>query len=68
MKNKSVQVFGRFDDYTLWYETFLKMLEQIPSLRQYRKINRLAVKIETMTQKNKYKFKLKSSLFTHLKR
>lgn len=68
MKNKSVQVFGRFDDYTLWYETFMHMIDDFPQLLKFRKLSRLHNQVSDMVKKQKYQFKLTHPRYSHLKR
>lgn len=67
MNNKSVKVFGRFDDYTLWYHVYLKMVSDYPKLLDNRRLNRLKNKIKDMIMKPKYQFKMKENPhFKHL--
>lgn len=56
MKNKSVKSFGKFDDYKLWYYTFLKMCDDIEGMMDNRKISRLYRQVFEMTQDKKYQF------------
>lgn len=41
IKNKSVKSFAKFEDYKLWYHTYLKMMKENPSLRTHRKLARI---------------------------
>ncbi len=67
MNNKSVKVFARFDDYTLWYHVYLNMVKEYPNLLDNRRLNRLKNKIETMISQEKYQFKLTNDpTFKHL--
>ena len=56
MKNKSVKSFGRFDDYKLWYYTFIRMCDDIPILLENRKIKKLYNQVSEMTKDKKYQF------------
>ncbi|MFK5883895.1 MAG: hypothetical protein QM489_06065, partial [Candidatus Izemoplasma sp.] len=47
-KNKSIRSFGKFDDYQLWYHTFNKMCEEIPSLLNNQKLNKLYIEVSEM--------------------
>lgn len=56
MKNKSVKSFGKFDDYKLWYYTFLKMCDDVEYVLENRKINRLYKQVSSMLEDKKYHF------------
>lgn len=56
MKNNSIKSFGRFDDYKLWYYTYLKMCEQVDGLLENRKVRKLYNKILRLTEDKKYQF------------
>lgn len=56
MKNKSIRTFGRFDDYKLWYYTYLKMCEEVDGMLENRKIKKLYNQISILTEDNKYQF------------
>ncbi len=56
MKNKSIRAFGRFDDYKLWYYTYLKMCDEIEELLNNRKLKKLYSQIINLTADQKYQF------------
>lgn len=68
IKNKSIRVFGRFDDFRLWYETYLKMMNEYPKLADFRKLYRLKIFIEEMVEKPRYQFTSNLEKYKHLKR
>lgn len=57
IKNKSLKSFGKFDDYKLWYFTYMKMCDNIPDLLQNNKLKKLYEFTENLTVNDKYKFK-----------
>ena len=56
MKNKSIKAFGRFDDYKLWYFTFIKMCEETEGMLENRKIKKLYNQVIRLTEDKKYQF------------
>ena len=56
MKNKSVKSFGKFDDYKLWYFTFVQMCQKVDHMLENSKINRLYKQITEMQEDPKYVF------------
>ncbi|MCF7926669.1 MAG: hypothetical protein K9L74_03770 [Candidatus Izimaplasma sp.] len=54
--NKSVYNFAKFDDYKLWYHTYIKMCKAYPSLLNNKKLKRLNNKIKKLLIKDKYQF------------
>lgn len=40
IKNKSVKSFAKFEDYKLWYHTYIRMFDDYPSLLKHNKLNR----------------------------
>ena len=56
MKNKSIKAFGRFDDYKLWYYTFIKMCNEIEGILENRKIKKLYNNVIKLTEDKKYQF------------
>ena len=54
IKNKSVKVFGRFPDYKLWYNTFLKMVNEYPDITNHNGIRRLYNFTKDLVKKEKY--------------
>ncbi len=64
MKNKSIKAFGRFDDYKLWYYTYLKMGDEIEELLNNRKLKKLYHQIMILTEDKKYQYYNKH--FPHL--
>ena len=56
IKNKSIKSFGRFDDYKLWYHTYMKMCEEVEGMLDNKKLQRLYDFIKNLTQDKKYKF------------
>ena len=56
MKNNSIKSFGRFDDYKLWYYTYLKACTEVEGLLKNRKIKKLYNQILLLTKDKKYQF------------
>jgi len=56
MKNNSIKSFGRFDDYKLWYYTYIKMCEGVVGLLENRKIRKLYNQILRLTEDKKYQY------------
>lgn len=56
IKNKSIKVFGRFDDYKLWYHTFVKMCEDVEGMMVNNKVRKLYTFIKEMQKQDKYVF------------
>lgn len=56
MKNKSIKSFGRFDDYKLWYYTYLKMCDEVEGMLNNRKVKKLYNQITILTEDKKYQF------------
>ena len=56
IKNKSLKSFGRFDDYKLWYYSFLKMCDSNPVLLNNSKLNKLYIFIKDLVENEKYQF------------
>ncbi len=56
MKNKSINSFGRFDDYKLWYYIFMKMCKEVEDILENRKIKKLYNQIVRLTEDQKYQF------------
>ncbi len=56
IKNSSIKSFGKFDDYKLWYHTYLKMCDHIDGILEHRKLNRLYNFISRMLEDKKYQF------------
>ncbi len=56
MKNNSIKSFGRFDDYKLWYYTYLKMCDEVEGILGNRKIKKLYNQVTRLTEDKKYQF------------
>lgn len=56
IKNKSIKSFGKFDDYKLWYHTYLKMCDEVEGMLENRKLVRLYDFIAKMLEDKKYRF------------
>ncbi len=56
MKNKSIKSFGKFDDYKLWYYTYIKMCDEVEGMLSNRKLNKLYNQIKVLTEDKKYQF------------
>lgn len=56
IKNKSLKSFGRFDDYKLWYYTYLKMCENDKMLLNNNVLRKLYDFTMDLTSSEKYKF------------
>ena len=57
MNHRSVPHFGKFEDYRLWYATFLKMVARYPDLRKSPKIAKLDHLIREQSKQDAYQFK-----------
>ena len=56
IKNKSVKSFGKFDDYKLWYYTFIKMCDEIDGMLDNMKLKKLYRFVSQMLDDKKYQF------------
>lgn len=56
IKNKSIKSFGKFDDYKLWYHTYLKMCDEYDGLLENGKLKRLYEFVSKMLTDKKYQF------------
>ena len=56
IKNKSLKSFGRFDDYKLWYYTYLKMCDSNTSLLDNNKLSKLYIFTKDFLSNEKYQF------------
>lgn len=56
VKNKSIKSFGKFDDYKLWYHTYMKMCEEVDGILSNKKLERLYDFVSKMTEDKKYQF------------
>ncbi len=56
-KNKSIYKFARFEDYKLWYHTYVNMTKDYPELLRYNKINKILFQIEDILKEEQNKFK-----------
>ena len=56
IKNKSIKSYGKFEDYKLWFYTFVKMIDNYPSLKQG-KLLRIYNFIIDLWKLDIYKFK-----------
>ncbi len=56
MKNKSIKAFGRFDDYKLWYYTYLKMCNEVEGMLENRKVKKLYNQVLRLTEDKKYQY------------
>lgn len=56
IKNKSIKSFGKFDDYKLWYHTYLKMCDEVEGILSNGKLKRLYEFISKMLEDKKYQF------------
>jgi glycogenin glucosyltransferase len=54
IKNKSVKSFAKFEDYKLWYHTYLRMFKDYPKLLEHNKLNRIKQFVEGMFTKETY--------------
>jgi glycogenin glucosyltransferase len=64
IKNKSIKSFGKFDDYKLWYHTYIKMCEEVEGMLENRKVKKLYDFFIEMTKDKKYQFY--KTYITHL--
>lgn len=56
IKNKSIKSFGKFDDYKLWYHTFVKMCDEVEGILYNKRLSKLYNFIVEMQKDEKYKF------------
>ncbi len=56
IKNKSLKSFGRFDDYKLWYYTYMKMCDNNSKLLDNNKLKKLYTFTKDLTESEKYQF------------
>jgi glycogenin glucosyltransferase len=56
IKNKSLKSTGRFEDYQLWFYTYIKMLNEFPELKKG-KLLRIYSFIDNLLLDDKYKYK-----------
>jgi glycogenin glucosyltransferase len=56
IKNKSIKSFGKFDDYKLWYHTFVKMCDEVENMLDNKRLLKLYRFIVEMRKDEKYKF------------
>lgn len=54
IKNKSVKSFAKFEDYKLWYHTYLRMFKDYPRLLEHNKLNRIKAFVEGMFTEETY--------------
>lgn len=53
-KNKSLKVFGRFDDFKLWFKVYVNMIESNKKLKQNKKLVKLYNNVKDLLNNNKY--------------
>lgn len=56
IKNKSLKSFGRFDDYKLWYYTYLKMCDNFDQLLVNKSLKKIYLFAKELTENKKYQF------------
>ncbi len=56
INNKSLKSFGRFDDYKLWYYSYLKMCDSNSLLLENSRLKKLYVFIKDLTKSEKYQY------------
>lgn len=56
IKNKSIKSYGKFEDYQLWFYTYIKMIDNYPNLKQG-KLLRIYKYISDLLVQDKYQFK-----------
>jgi glycogenin glucosyltransferase len=56
IKNKSVKSFGKFEDYKLWYHTFIKMCDEYPLLLDNKRLAKIYRFVKELQKDEKYKF------------
>lgn len=56
MKNKSVRSFAKFDDYKLWYYTFIKMCHEFEEMLENYRIKKLHRFVSELLEDKKYQF------------
>ncbi len=56
IKNKSIKSYGKFEDYQLWFATYLTMIDKFPKLK-IGKLARIYDFLSDLTKDPKYEFK-----------
>lgn len=56
IKNQSINCFGRYDDFKLWYAVYLRMIEAFPQMRENHKLHKLEKQIQELTIQPHYSF------------
>ncbi|MBI9010390.1 MAG: hypothetical protein JEZ05_10235 [Tenericutes bacterium] len=56
IKNKSIKSYGKFEDYQLWFHSYLKMIDTHPELKKG-KLLRIYKYFEELIDDDKYQFK-----------
>lgn len=56
IKNKSLKSFGRFDDYKLWYYTYIKLCESHEKLLENTSLKKLYLFTKDLVKSEKYQF------------
>lgn len=54
IKNKSVKSFAKFEDYKLWYHTYLRMMKENQELRAHNKLKRIEDFIQELLELRGY--------------
>ncbi len=57
MRHRSIKNFARFEDYRLYYQVFITMMDLNPSLFNSKKLKRLYNQITELLKENKFQFK-----------
>ena len=56
LRHKSIECYGRYEDYRLWYAAYLAMMERYPRLQTNKRLTKLKKGIEALTSDSRYRF------------
>lgn len=56
LRHKSIECYGRYEDYKLWYAAYLAMMERYPGLHKNKRLAKLKKGIEELTSDSRYRF------------
>lgn len=56
LRHKSIECFGRYEDYKLWYAAYLAMMERYPGLQKNKRLAKLKKGVEELTNDSRYRF------------
>lgn len=56
LRHKSINCYGRYEDYKLWYAAYLAMMERYPRFQKNKRLSKLKTNIEELTADSRYRF------------